>query len=503
MKVKTIRKFILLNTIFTCCLSAEAQTFLGLQQSNYSGIHQVNLNPAYMADSRHRLYVNGFTGGFGFSNDYLKLNFPFPVMNLVTGNVPDQYKNSEGKLAFDQNWLSENVNGKSKNMNLYMQTRVPGLMIALPKGFALGLQYKNTISFQVNDFAEPLARLARYGIDSSKGSVSYSGPNQFKVGETFGDNSFTININAYGEIGLSIAKSVKIDDNLSIKAGITPKYLMGYATGYIKNRGIQVKAAGTDTVAFGETDVEYGYTDPSFFNDLNTFNVNAFTSKLQGSGFGYDIGAAFEYKADSKDKSYLFRGGVSILDGGHITYKSRMKNTHITNTGGEKYLILTPEFAEAWKDKEAGMQYTDSTLRTIFNVDTSAKSIDSRMPTTLNLQFDYHLFKIFYLGANLSQDLRGKKAIGSRKSSYLVVIPRIEHRLGELSFPLGMMNDYRTPRLGAFLRIGPAFIGTDNLIGQLRSKNIYGFDLYFGISTGITRNKSKKDKEKTDSYGML
>ena len=506
MNLNNIKSAVLFTTFLSSAVFSDAQSFIGLQHSNLGGIHQSVLNPANIANSRHRMYVNGITAGFSLYNDYLKLNFPFPVMNLITGNVPATYKNADGSLKFQDAWLSENVNDKPKNLNLSVQTRVPGFMMTLPKGWAFGFQYKNTIAFQVNDVAEPLARLARYGIDSSKGSVSYSGPNQFQIGQTFGDNAFTVNMNAFGEVAVTLAKTVVKDKNLVIKAGVTPKLLLGYGSAYINNRGLQIKAAGTDTVVFGETDVEYGYTDPGNLGSISNINVNALSSKLQGSGFGFDIGAAFEYKSDKTkvvtdgNNNYLFRGGISLMDGGHITYKNGLKNTRISNNSGDKMLIITPQFADAWGDgSEKGLKYTDSVMRTLFNVDTSAKVLQSKMPSTLNLQFDYNLFKIFYLGANFSQDLRGKKAIGMRKASYLVVIPRIEHRFFEVALPLGMMNDYRTPRLGFYLRVGPVFVGSDNLIGQLRGKDVYGTDLYFGISMGIMRDKEDKDKDKSSS----
>jgi hypothetical protein len=493
----TIR-LLLLITLLTSPFLISSQTFLGLQHSNMSGIHQAGLNPANIADSRHRIYINGLTMGVGFNNDYLKLSLPFPFRDLVTNKYP---KNSNGGLAFEDAWLSENLNGRGKNMNFYTQFRTPGLMVKISKGLTVGFQYKNTLSFQINDIAEPLARLARYGVDSSNGTVAFSGPNQFQVGQTFGDNAFTINVNAFGELGGTIAKTILNSNSMAIKFGVTPKLLLGYATAYIKNRGILIKAPGTDTIIFGETDVEYGYTDPSYFADLQGVDFNRIVSKIQGKGFGFDIGATFEYKPEgtknitSKKNNYLFRAGISLLDAGKITYNNQVKNTHIVNNTGEKTFVLRPEFGVAWStSNERGIEYTDSLMRTIFVIDTSATTIVSKMPTTLNLQFDYNVFKFFYVGANLSQDFRGKKSIGMRKASYFMVLPRIETKLFEFCLPMGLMNDYRTGRIGFFLRVGPVFVGSDNLIGQIKSNNVTGVDFYFGISTGIP-SKKKQDKE--------
>ncbi|HEY1047430.1 MAG TPA: DUF5723 family protein [Bacteroidia bacterium] len=495
MNINATLRITLFLTIFSG-LTTHAQTFLGLQHSNMSGIHQAGLNPANIANSRHKMYFNGLTAGFGFNNDYIGLNLPFPYYKLITGNIPSQYKNANGGVAFDDNWLTENLNGKPKNMNLFFQTRGPGAMFQLSKGFSVGIQYKNTISFQINDVTENLARLARYGIDSSKGTVSYSGPNQFQIGSTYGDNAFTINLNAYGEIGATVAKTIINDDNFVLKVGVTPKLLLGYATGYIKNRGLLIKAPGKDTIVFKETDVEYGYTNPESFKNPGVINFGFLNNTLSGKGFGYDVGVSFQINPDAtrevtnKANNYLFRAGISLLDAGRLSYNKNMKNTRITNTSGEKYFIINDKFADAWaQGEDRGIKYTDSVMRTLFTVDTSAKKIVTTMPTTLNLQFDYNIFKAIYIGANLSQDMRGKKNIGIRKPSYLVVIPRLETKLFELALPMGMMNDYRNPRIGLYLRVGPVFIGSDNLVGQLRNSSIYGSDIYFGISTGIPTKK--------------
>jgi hypothetical protein len=501
-KMNAFKLKLLLFSVSLCTIGAiQSQTYLGLQQSNYGGIHQANLNPANIANSRHRVYVNAFTIGFGFNNDYLSLNMPFSVQQLVTNKVPAQYHkngNSNSPIDFQDDWLKESVNGKSKNLNLYSQFRTPGIMFTLPKGFAFGLQYKNTISFQINDMAEPLARLSKYGVDSSKGNTLYSGPNQYKVGERFEDNAFTVNFNAYGELGGTLAKTIIKNDHLIVKAGFTGKYLMGYASGYIKNKGVQFRLPNKDTIIFNQTDVEYGYTDPAIFENLKVVNADYFKEKLKGAGFGYDIGATVEWSPEGTKKltndknNYLLRAGLSLLDAGGIYYKNNIRTTHITNSS-DKYFDVTGAFGNAWGSTKDGMRFTDSVMRTIFQIDSAYKTVKTTMPTTINLQFDYNLFKNLFIGANISQDMRGKKSIGIRKPSYLVVIPRFESKLFEVSMPMGLMNDYKTGRVGIFLRIGPVFFGSDNLIGQLKSNNFYGADFYFGISSGITsKSKGKK-----------
>ena len=479
----------LLAILLFAMTDTKAQTFLGLQHSNMSGIHQTGLNPANIADSRHKFYVNGFTLGTGFNNDYLKLSLPFSPFDLFT-------KQSVRNTPIDNNWFTENLNGKPKNLNLYAQFRTPGVLYKISKGLTVALQFKNTFSFQVNDVAEPLAKLGRHGVDSVKGTALYSGPNQYSILQNYKDNRFSINVNMWGEIAGTVAKTIINTETYSLKAGITPKYLIGYATAYIKNNGIQFKLQSQDSIIFNQTDISYGYTNPT---DLKNINPQSFLSEpIKSSGFGYDFGVTFEYNpkiatvVTSKKNKYLFRGGISLLDAGRITYKNPSKNLSIFNGPIDKVFVLDSSLSNAFSNgEEQGLKHADSVFRTIFAIDTSSKNIVTTMPTTLNFQFDYNLFKNFYIGANWSQDLRGKLITGIRKPSYLVIIPRFESKLVEVSFPIGLVNDYRTGRIGAFLRVGPVFVGSDNLIGQIRANNYYGADIYFGISTGIPSKKKK------------
>lgn len=501
----TPKKILFFIGLFTF-LHTYSQSYTGLQQSNYGGIHQSNLNPANITGTRHKFHVNVFTMGLGFNNDYLKLDMPFSVVKLLTGNVPDQYhqdNNPNNPIAFQDAWFTENLNGKPKNMNIYDQIKFPGVMVSLPKGFAVGVQYKNTISFQINNMSEPLARLMRYGVDSVKGSTLYSGPTTYNIGQNFADNAFTINMNMYGSWAFTVAKTLIQDDNMVLKAGVTGKYLMGYGTGYIKNNGIEFRTYGYDSIAFGKADIEYGYTDRNILKTYDAINLDMMVKKPEGAGFGYDLGATFEYKPDltkrilNKKTNYLFRVGLSLLDGGKINYKTKVHTTHITNKTGAGFKVGR-DYMNAWENGlTSGLPYTDSTLRSNFNIDTSGTRIQTTMPTSLNLQFDYNVAKNFYIGANVSQDVRGKQKIGIRTPSSLMVIPRFESDFIEISAPIGLMNDYKMARLGMYFRIGPLFIGSDNIIGLLKANNFYGADFYFGISTGIL-NKPKKNKGNQD-----
>jgi hypothetical protein len=57
--------------------------------------------------------------------------------------------------------------------------------------------------------------------------------------------------------------------------------------------------------------------------------------------------------------------------------------------------------------------------------------------------------------------------------------------------PMGLTQDYRKGNIGAFVRVGPVFLGSDNFVTNLMSNNIKGINLYFGMSTSIGKFKKK------------
>ena len=70
-----MKKTLLFFTVlFFLSTSIFAQQFLGLRQSNYSGIMGSDLNPASIADSRFKfdlLLLGGYVGGF---NNHMQFN---------------------------------------------------------------------------------------------------------------------------------------------------------------------------------------------------------------------------------------------------------------------------------------------------------------------------------------------------------------------------------------------------------------------------------------------
>jgi hypothetical protein len=69
------------------------------------------------------------------------------------------------------------------------------------------------------------------------------------------------------------------------------------------------------------------------------------------------------------------------------------------------------------------------------------------------------------------------------------VVPRFESKWLEVSMPVGLTQDYRKGNIGACVRVGPLFVGSDNLLSNLIVNQIKGMNVYFGLSSSIGKTK--------------
>lgn len=111
------------------------------------------------------------------------------------------------------------------------------------------------------------------------------------------------------------------------------------------------------------------------------------------------------------------------------------------------------------------------------------------LPTMLQVQGDFRLLPAIYLGVHWQQSLVSAKTLGFRNPSSVVVIPRLEMAWFECSMPVSLTQDYKRGAVGGYLRVGPVFIGSDNLVTTVLTNKAKGFNLYFGVSGGIKNPK--------------
>ncbi len=477
--------------------SALAQNFLGISTGNASGTHGMYLNPASIADSRHKVYVNLGAGLLHVDNNYARWNAPFSLFNAVLGRVPSTWKNKDGSVNFQPNNFREILDGKSKDGTVLAEFRGPSVLFTLGNYTVVALSTRVRATGQVTGANQEFLSLIRAGFNES---------NFWNV--TNVDNRFNVNANLYGEIGASLGQVLtSLDSPHFLKAGFTAKYLSGFYSGHFINRGLNYRVSpdpndpNRGLLLVEKLDAEFGYVQQTPLD--GGFTLGKFLgSQVPGHGWGFDAGLIYEYRPwideyrtpsgryDVEEDKYRFRLGVALLDMGKIYYKgtNTVRGYSVQRTNK---VVTEQDFNEvSGSDElvavlEKKLDLKPSEAKTAFNVG---------LPTTLSLNMDWRLGHEFYLNVTYLKNLHGATDIAVRQPTVLAITPRLAAEgFLELSLPLLFINNAFSP--GVALRVGPVFVGTDNLLGVFGSVKTLapqGTDLYAGLVVPVLRSNKRR-----------
>lgn len=477
-----------------------AQQLLGLSSSNFAGTNSIYANPSSIADARHAFYLNLFTADVTVTNNYFSYDGPYSPIKLFMEELP-----------LELEYLKENKNGKPKLMYGSAEVRGPSFMLRLSPKHSFGVSTRFRAGMQVNNLSENLARLIK---------VEDGGTAEDLINQISEDNTFNLNANAYAELGFTYARVLVNNEKHFLKAGFTAKKLAGGYSAFFTNAGtkfrlVEETGTGSDTNAndyvleIDRINGQYAYVKEDALEDLTASDaINMFTDgNVPGKGWGGDIGFTYEYRPniekyrfmmdgeevqDEQKNKYKVRIGVSLMDVGGITYKNPSQVVGY-NVVRENVRLRFSDFDDA-----SGSEEIAEELRQSFNLTDADRltSFTSSLPTALNINVDYHLAGPLYVNTTLVQGLKKKDAIGMRQNSLLAITPRAEMKALELAFPIALQNNYSVFTVGAMVKLGPFFIGSDNIGGAFNMGDPYGANLYAGLSVLPLLKKNKKDRDK-------
>ncbi len=475
--------------------TAYGQGWSGIGASNYAGTNALPLNPSSIADSRYRLYINVAGADVNLYNNYLKVNAPYGLWPLAFNNVQNRYRNAEGNVIFRESYLKEDLTGRAKFLTLSAEARLPSVQISLPHGQAVAFSSRVRGYFQVNNVSQNVARLNTFGL----GRADDLG----LANELLRDSRFSANLNAWQEINGTYARELTPNARHYFKAGITVKYLVGLGAGYINNQGLGYVVYNSDSIQVSDRDVTYGHTDYRYYHPSNGFKRrNLYNKNRLGRGLGLDLGLTYEFRpeyerynytmdgekglTDPESNKYKLRVGAAIVDLGRIKYAhpAHVSSSRLAPTG-------TVQIGSLDTLSFHNLDQLDGLVDDLVQVESRTPTFKSRLPHTLNLTADYHLSRNWYVGALWSQSLLSRYAIGVRTFSRAVLVPRFERRRVEVSLPLALADDYRRAAIGAMLRVGPVFLGSDNLGGVFGWGRVSGYDLYAGVAVTLAQHKPR------------
>ncbi|QIP14041.1 hypothetical protein G8759_16175 [Spirosoma aureum] len=453
-----------------------AQNLLGISTSRYGGTNRLYINPALAADSPSKFYLNVATGVAHVNNNYVRYQAPFSLLRLISGTVPAQYKNPDGSVRFDASYTQEILDGTPKNGTILGEIRGPAFLIKTSDRAAFAVTTRFRAIGQVVGASENLLSAFRASLSDK---ALYSIPNR--------DNKFSANTNTFVELGLTYAGTIWEGEGQKLLLGATAKLLLGYNAQHLVNRGMDYRIiqdpnnANSALLEVNRLDATLAYT--SFLQDRSLNPRTLFSTSAPGKGVGVDVGLTYvsQYDVDSP----ALQLGLAVTDIGGLTYTGEDYN--YTDIGQNPVRFRGSDF-----NNLNGIEDIARVIQQKINTGRSPDKTSFRtgLPTSLNITGDYQLPSGFGINLTYLQDLRSIDALATHQPSLLAVTPRYDARWLSLSVPIVYLNHGLSA--GASVRVGPGWLGTDNLLGLLGNVSSgirpRGLDIYAGFAFGIGRS---------------
>jgi outer membrane protein OmpA-like peptidoglycan-associated protein len=310
------------------------------------------------------------------------------------------------------------------------------------------------------------------------------------------DNSgFNFSYMNWMEVGATYGRVLVSSDHHFLKGAITLKALAGSASLYLSSEDLKLIYEGPDTLSVYSPLVEYGRTERG---DFDTYQRRNLLNGVEDWAMGWDLGLVYELRGniakghyldlDNEVKErldlnkYIVRVGLSLLDAGKFTYTRReLAQDYSANITGWDISQVNASDLDQWDTAFAEL---------VDYVPNGSPTYTHRLPTAIAANIDLHAFGGFYLNVGTYQDATGlfKEANTTlRPTEWVAVSPRFENRW--FGFYLPMSRTAQQTRIGATVRIGPVYFGSNNLADQVANEKNTQADYHFGVRFSIGHGK--------------
>ncbi len=465
------------------------QDFLGLSTGNYAGITGVMLQPASIADSRHKFDINLFSTGINYSNNYFLVHRD-AILKFNKNNF-DNY------AQFKSRYLSERTldAGEKVFFNINNRVQVPlSFMATTGKKSAIALNMQLRSMVQGRGISAGLAKIAYnnfYHPPLNNTSIDASG----------------VDINAlnWAEVGFTYGRVLYNSDKHFIKAAFTGKYLGGVASLNIGSNNLLLQVNADSSFNFQTSSFKYNHNKNADYDIVLDKNF-----RPDANAFGFDAGLVYEYRgnldkvkylAKNDERSYdvqrrdlnkyIFKLGVSLLDVGMFTFD---KPANVNNFSAN---------IQNWQLNNANYktlsEFDTALAARVTPLANNPRSYSVYLPTAFSVQADIRFVKGLFLHFMSYNPVEIGNSAGKRfdQYGYFTITPRYERRRFGIYIPYTVaqrndFSDYRKHSLGLTLRAGPLFVGSSNLGSMLFNENLRSADVHLGLKVGVTYGKPNK-----------
>lgn len=482
MKKLLLVPILLLTTFFS---GLKAQDFLGIRQSNYSGIMGADLNPASIADNR--FVVDVTLGGLSLYsyNNYLSYNattMPAWWTRAFQDTANSWHPNNDSEF-FDNNFTRAS-NNKLRKARVTSNIDILNFMFSLKGGkIGIGAGMKIRSYTDISNASDELILLSENGLDF---------PDLWNT--SLDDQNLNISSLSWAEYFVNYAQVVMDNDEHFMKVGGKLKFLQGMAGAYLYTDDLSYNLQNQDTAISIQGNVQYGYSSnlQGYFDgvEVTPSEIYQLRSKL---GLGVDLGVIYEWRPDWEEYKYEMDGVKNIWRKDKNKYKIRA-GFSILDIGGMRFQKgdLTRNFIFDETNLDLGIfdpvedpASLDSVLQANFSQLDDESTFYMNLPTTMSAQVDYHIWNDFYVNLSgfwaLSMKKQPHKVSGM---SLIALTPRYDFAWAGVSVPVsyGGIPGFRT---GLGLRLGPLTFGTSDLRTLFAAGNMRGADFYAALRVPI------------------
>ncbi len=474
---------VILNLFFIH--NSNAQTLNGMSTGNYAGIAGLNFNAASIVDSRFKFDLNIGGGQYYFNNNFAVAS---PLIFVRKEYRKPPYNSSYEAVKND---LVQPIfpapTGKVKaRQNAEFQLPL-SFMLTTGKRSAFAFNLRNRYELLVDD------------LNPQTASMFYEELNDKNLqGVAMNNDGFTTRFMNWQEAGFTYGRVLLNANKHFVKAAITAKWLGANAAAYIHAEQLTVSFRDPTTLSLNSPRIQYARSARA---DIDLFTRRELFSNLEDQSLGWDAGIVYEFRGRignfrytdedyksrlRRDKNkYTIRLGIALNDVGRLEYKSLpLTREHSANIQDWNFSQVKAhnfrEWDTAYSKQVSYIQGADS----MFSIG---------LPTALLANLDLHLFSGVYVNAAVqkSMDQLGSEVTARLNSpDWFAVTPRFEGRHFGIYLPIIMRN--KAKNIGATLRAGPFYIGSNNLLALIQNPMVPSADVHAGFRIPIGFGKPSK-----------
>jgi outer membrane protein OmpA-like peptidoglycan-associated protein len=491
-----MNKIFILLILLISMKNIGAQEMMGLHTSNWAGVYSLGFNPAEIGDNKYKFHMNLIGLNSKFSNNFLSIDsLPYLIENSATEFTGSKY----------QNHFSLSKNGNDKEVYQFNKINMPlSFMWNINKKHSVAFAYNLNSLLNVDGLSENFTRYLYDSKDTSKHILS-------------NNSNFNLNYMLYADFGVTYSRTLIDKGNHHLRAAATLKYNVGLTNIHLYAEDLEIDIKNSTMFKTLNGKVSSGSTYLPGIDNVNASNATASSEidsvkkYFRGGAFGGDIGFVYEfrenqekytYTMDCKEHTrydlpkYKYKLGVSLMDIGYVKF-TRTDNNPYSGMTADRNTTKDLDLNKFSAINKGLVALEDTLAKYNLNlIRAESNTYTMFTPTRINIYFDYKFFPWLYLNftASIAPWLRNSNATAHHVTEFSIT-PRIEFKHFGFYFPLST-NKSGFNKFGTSMRLGPLFVGTNDITPLLLNREVYGFDVFAGLSVPIWNKGKLKDRDK-------